>query len=146
MPGGFGFQRYPQRPSPPPAAVGSALEAQQLAQTPGMQPGLHTPGYLPYGQAGAAMEAQPMGVGSALLAAGGPNAGGMAPGSPPTAMTAPAGDEPPPAGVGEALMRGMNGNSGSRNPAKNTAGNAAHLLRLGMHPDDVRGLMANGGI
>ena len=145
MPGGFGFQRYPQRPRPPPAAVGSALEAQQ----PGMQPGLHTPGYLPYGQAGAAMEAQPMGVGSALLAAGGPNAAGMAPGAPPGGMMPPGGvgeDAPPPAGVGDALMRGMNGNSGSRNPAKNTAGNAAHLLRLGLHPDDVRGLMANGGI
>lgn len=93
MPGGFGFQRYPMRPSPPPNQVGSALEAQMLA---GQQPGYHTPGYLPYGPS----------MGSALM-------GQAAPSSPMGLQPPPAGldgldaDEGPsePTSVGAALLK-----------------------------------------
>lgn len=124
MAGGFGFQRYPMAPSPPPNEVGSALESQMLA---GQQPGYHTPGYLPSNSPS---------VGAALMAPQGPPMPQGAPGMAGVASDAPEEEDglEEPQSIGGALM------------GKPSAKHAAMLLRHGVPPEDVQGQLARGAI
>ena len=146
MPGGFGFARYPQRPTPSSEAVGMALmQRGQMAQGQPMQPG---PG--------------------AALETGSPDGGFQSPAAPPDSalreagagkMTGPgqiddnATDDDGAhsanavnVAIGEALTRMGGGYKTNPNPFKDRARHMQNLQQLGLSAIEAQLLARTGGV